>query len=395
MTKTATRMSRWVTAAWVLIFFMGAGFRVLADCSSFGLPFTDLGSETTFCAAIAEAYYTGVTNGTSPTTFSPNANVTRAQVAAFATRTLEASLARGSKRAALQHFWSVGPQTSSGLGITVVGSGPQFPQSDGLDVWVPNNNDGTVTRVRASDGSVLGTWTGATGAWAVLVAMGRIFITGYLDQGCIYVIDPTQPPGPVSILASNLGGGTRSIAFDGEKIWTGNFNEGSLSLVTPIQNNPPNITKVTGFTLPSGLIFDGHRIWVASVATGMIYRLDPEGAIETSVQVGRGPELMTFDGANIWVPNSNDASLSVVRSSDGSVLKTFTGNGLFEPFAAGFDGQRVLVTDPGYGNVSLYRSSTLTEIGFFPTGMPDVAGVCSDGMDFWVTSGIGNQIKRF
>ena len=108
-TISRSRFFQLITIAWALVLFIGAGVRAMADCSSFALPFTDLGNEATFCAAIAEAYYTGITAGTSATTFSPQDVMTRSQGAAFATRSLDASLARGSRRAALGQWWTTAP----------------------------------------------------------------------------------------------------------------------------------------------------------------------------------------------------------------------------------------------------------------------------------------------
>src|SRR6185369_8657775 len=110
----------WVVSAWAAVFFVGAGYRVLADCSAFGLPFTDLGT-TSFCAQIAEAYYTGLSNGTSATAYSPSATVSREQMAAFVTRTLDQSLLRGSRRAALNQWWNSSPHYDQSLGLTTVG----------------------------------------------------------------------------------------------------------------------------------------------------------------------------------------------------------------------------------------------------------------------------------
>jgi len=62
------------------------------------LPFTDVMGSPFFCQ-IAEAFFSGLTNGTSATTFSPSQNVTREQMAAFTTRTMDQSLKRGSRRA--------------------------------------------------------------------------------------------------------------------------------------------------------------------------------------------------------------------------------------------------------------------------------------------------------
>src|SRR6516225_2209941 len=68
------------------------------------VPFTDVMGSPFFCQ-IAEAFFSGLTNGTTPTTYSPANNVTRDQMAAFITRTQDSALRRGSRRAALQQLW--------------------------------------------------------------------------------------------------------------------------------------------------------------------------------------------------------------------------------------------------------------------------------------------------
>jgi len=81
-----------------------------------------------FFCQIAEAFFSGLTNGTSATTFSPSQNVTREQMAAFTTRTMDQSLKRGSRRAALKQFWT--PTSEVGLGLTTVGTTPLLVESD-------------------------------------------------------------------------------------------------------------------------------------------------------------------------------------------------------------------------------------------------------------------------
>jgi hypothetical protein len=121
-------------------------------------------------------------------------------MAAFITRTQDSALRRASKRAALDQFWTTTPNylsTSGALGTTTVGTTPELVKSDGTDVWVANRGTATVSRVRASDGKLLDTWTSASGAFAVLAAMG----------------------------------------LDGKKIWTANLL-GSVSIVTPTMTPP-------------------------------------------------------------------------------------------------------------------------------------------------------------
>src|SRR6266545_1933200 len=64
-------------------------------------------------------------------------------------------------------------------------------ESDGADLWVSRGS--LVSRVRASDGKLLETWTGADIAFGVLPAMGRVFVTGESSPlGKLYRIDPSQ-----------------------------------------------------------------------------------------------------------------------------------------------------------------------------------------------------------
>src|SRR5688500_15383033 len=135
------------------------------------LPFTDVQGNFFFCQ-IAQAYFSGLTNGTSATTYSPGVVVTREQMAAFITRTMDQSLKRGSKRAVAKKWWT--PQDAKSLTLTDVGESPQLVVFDGADLWVANRFGSSVMRIRPSDGKLLGTWTGATEAFGIVAATGKI-----------------------------------------------------------------------------------------------------------------------------------------------------------------------------------------------------------------------------
>jgi len=379
-----------------------AGVAILAGAAGglFGLcgPFTDVAADV-FCPFVLEIFYLGITTGTTATTYDPTGNVTRLQMAAFLSRTVDGVLNRGSRRAALDQFWTT--QNASVLGVTTVGNSPGLLSSDGADIWVPDTTDGTVSRVRASDGKLLETWTGAPNAWGVLSAMGRIFVdSSSSGAGALYRIDPSQPAGAVTTLATNLGNGAAGIAFDGARIWIGNSIGGTgVSIVTPGATPPWTVTTVTtGFGEPLGTIYDGSNIWVTDRSQNRLFKLDPSGAILQTVTVGLNPGYPVFDGTNIWVPNFQENSVSVVRASTGNVLATLTGNGLTGPPLATFDGQRVLVTSVVGSRVSLWKAADLTPISFVSTGLDTSPwGACSDGIHFWIAldSGPPGQLVRF
>jgi hypothetical protein len=360
------------------------------------IPFDDVLPANIFFCSIAEAFYSGLTNGTTATTYSPSANVPREQMAAFITRTMDQSLKRGSNRAALNQYWTT--QGANNLALTTVGGNPELVQSDGADVWVANGSS-TVSRVRASDGKLLETWTGATAPFGVLCAMGKVFVTGETSLGKLYQIDPTQPAGAVTTLSSSLGDASVGIAYDGQRIWTANLS-GSVSIITL---NPTSVTTVsTGFTAPIGVIYDGANIWVTDNVFGSVdklRKLDSSGAVLLSVDVGGAPRFPAFDGTNIWVPNNDSSSVSVVRATGGfagTVLATLNGNGLDVPFAAAFDGERILVTNQNGNSVSLWKASDFTPIGTFSTGASTgPLGACSDGLNFWIILGFTSKLARF
>jgi hypothetical protein len=369
--------------------------RLKADTGTCGgqiltLPFTDVAASNIFFCSIAEAFFTGLTNGTSPTTYNPADPVPREQMAAFITRTLDQSLKRGNRRAALNQFWT--STSTDGLGLTTVGQAPQLDVSDGADVWVANFTSNSVSRVRASDGKLIENWTGATGVTGIVAAKGLIFATGHTSPGRLYQIDPTQAAGAITTLSSTLPNLPGPLSFDGTRIWIANAS-GSVSIVTL---NPFGVTNATGFSVPAGICFDGANMWVTDFGTDSLYKLGSNGAIIQTIPVGADPWFPIFDGTNIWVPNSGASSVSIVRASTGGVLATLTGNGLNFPIAASFDGQRILVTNLSGNSVSLWKATDLTPLGSFSTGPSTTPfGVCSDGINFWIVLSATDQLARF
>jgi DNA-binding beta-propeller fold protein YncE len=157
------------------------------------------------------------------------------------------------------------------------------------------------------------------------------------------------------------------------------------------------VTNVPGFSGPFGIVYDGSNIWVTEVGSATLRKLDSSGAVLQTVSFGTGhsPRQPTFDGANIWVPLSPD-SVAVVRASSGTVTATLTGNGLSGPAFAAFDGERVLVTNETGDSVSLWRAADLAPLGSFPLGSDALpAGVCSDGLNFWIALLGSGQLARF
>jgi hypothetical protein len=387
----AIRATVLLTMVATLVF---ASSRLRADTGSCGgetvtLPFTDVMSNVFFCQ-IAAAYFSGLTNGTSSTTYSPSENVTREQMAAFITRTLDQSLRRGSQRAAMKKFY-IG--TTPGYSKTLIGDNPRFCECDGADVWVANASSGTVSRVRASDGELLQTWTGATQAYGVIALNDKIYVTGKTTPGSVYRIDAQGTPGAVTVHSNTVGNAPEGIAYDGSNLWTANTS-GSVSRVSI--SGGTTTTFTTGFVNVRGMLFDGTSIWVTD-NDNTLKKLDDDGDILQTVSVGLGPRYPVYDGANIWVPNEGDNTLTVVRASTGQVLATLsTSPSVTGPVSAAFDGEKVFVTGNN-GIAAFYKATDLSLITTrnIQLGGNPSFGTCSDGIKFFCTVPVSDILMGF
>ena len=359
----------------------GAGNALLGTCG----PFTDVAADA-FCPFVLEIFTLGITTGTTPTTYDPTGNVTRLQMAAFLSRSVDGVLNRGSRRAALRQFWT--PNFPFGT-LHPAGGSPFLIESSGPEVWVASF-DGEVIRFRGSDIATLQTWTGATNAVGILVTGETTWITGETSPGNLYAIFPGLAGNTVLTVATNLGNQPLQIATEGRNIWTANAG-GSVSIYDGISSVS---TVTTGFSGPNGILFDGAHMWVTDTGANTLLKLNSAAAILQTVTVGSAPVYPVFDGANIWVPNFFSNSVSVVRASTGAVLATLTGNGLAGPRDAAFDGQRILVTNGNAARVSLWKAADLTAIAS-PSVFFTPYGACSDGINFWLTGPDAGAIMRF
>jgi len=107
------------------------------------------------------------------------------------------------------------------LGIFTVGSQPAGVMFDGTNIWVANTGDDTVTKLRASDGAVLATFPvgpfGNFGPTDMVFDGANIWV---LDRSVREVSELRAADGVrIGIYGSPFGGSLGGIAFDGANIW--------------------------------------------------------------------------------------------------------------------------------------------------------------------------------
>ncbi|HEV8486377.1 MAG TPA: hypothetical protein VGV87_22730 [Blastocatellia bacterium] len=395
--------------------------RLRADtgmCGGVNLPFIDVSASNPFFCSIASAYFSGLSDGTTATTFGPADLVPREQMAAFVTRTMDQSLRRGSQRAVAQQWWQPTGVLALALSRAEVDDshGNQFHSFptriawDGADLWVTSRTGLlTVSRVRASDGRLLENWDMFIGGLDIIAAAGRIFVSGDSpfvseeDAGRVFVIDPRREPTAASEFAKTKPH-PNGLTFTGTHLWTAN-RSGSITRISLIGGFVSTFTS--GFSSPFDILWDGENLWVADIGDDRLKRVDPaNGAVLQSIPVGSsGPRVksspweLLFDGSNLWVSTNLDDSVTVVRAVGdlrGRVLATLTGNGLNGPRGMAFDGERVLVVNAQDSSVSLFKVADFTPLGRISVGPSSGPhGACSDGLNFWITRENSHDIVRF
>src|SRR5207248_3355407 len=110
-------------------------------------------------------------------------------------------------------------------------------------------------------------------------------------------------------------------------------------------------------------------------------QLDKPDTIQT-FPVGNGPDWLAFDGANVWVTNHWDNTVTKLRASDGAPQGTFAVGG--GPQWSTFDGTNVWVSNLSSNNVTKLLASDGTVLGTFAVNGPE--GIASDGANIWVAN---------
>ncbi len=210
---------------------------------------------------------------------------------------------------------------------------------DGANLWVTDNADSTVQKVRASDGTTLGTFP--------------------------------------------VGAGPVGVAFDGSNVWVADFGDNTVTELRASDGALQNSISVG--RLPYGIAFDGTNIWVTNSTDGTVtVLLASTGALVNTYAVGASPRGLAFDGTNIWIANANDNTVSKLLASSGALLGTYPAGST--PYGVAFDGTNIWVVNFPGGVTKLRASDGALLATYSLTGAGNSTGIAFDGANIWATS---------
>jgi virginiamycin B lyase len=148
-------------------------------------------------------------------------------------------------------------------------------------------------------------------------------------------------------------------AFGAGSVWASMEADGTIVRIDPRRNKV--VARIRGFGDPNGLAYAYNALWVSDLAGGRVlrvnthtnritarikiakadwitpgagalwvssernhvYRLDPHtGKVTASVSVGANPLASAFVGGELWVPNIDSNTISVVDPASDAVSRT-------------------------------------------------------------------------
>ena len=291
------RLAGRLLAALAVSASLGSAAAALGTCG----PFTDVAADA-FCPLVLEIFTLGITTGTTATTYDAASNVTRLQMAAFLSRTVDGVLKRGSRRAAMWQFWTT--QATDSMQVTTLNMDrPEFIEFDGADLWVSGSagND-VISRVRASDGKLLNSFTGDIAEGQLTRAMGRIFFIARV------ILARDRQADAARSVAAGPGSDDRRVEPP-QVLLRSRFRRrwirlpmltAQVSIVTPDSTLPWTVTTTAGgYQETLGVLYDGTSVWITDLGSspGALLKLNASGGVLQTVTVGQAPELPLFDGA--------------------------------------------------------------------------------------------------
>jgi hypothetical protein len=220
---------------------------------------------------------------------------------------------------------------------------------DGANIWVGSEDAVTpprLTKLRASDGVTVGVFPTRPRPMGLAFDGANIWVTTAEST----VTKHRASDG--TILATFSGGGIDtpfSLAFDGANIWVA--NGGGLSVTKLRATDGSNLGTFSVGCGPRGLAYDGANIWVANACSNNVTKLRAsDGATLGIFNVGNNPYGVAFDGHSIWVANQDSNTVTKLRASDGALLGTFTVG--TTPVGVTFDGTHIWTANSGSNTVS-------------------------------------------
>ena len=172
-------------------------------------------------------------------------------------------------------------------------------------VWVGSRNTTRVTRVNPTTKKVRARISVGAAPYALAFGAGSVWVSNE-SSGTVSRIAPKRNRVVKTI---RVGGGPNGIAVAFGKVWVADYGHSHLIRIDPVRNR---VEKRISLPKADWISSSADALWVSS-ETGSIFKVDPASmAVVATVKVGANPLATTWVAGNLWVPNIDDNTVSVI-----------------------------------------------------------------------------------
>jgi YVTN family beta-propeller protein len=251
----------------------------------------------------------------------------------------------------------VDPGSLRAVADVAVGTDPAAVAGGGGMVWVANRRDGTVTVIDPATNRVQetipasGSWPAGQGGPGLAYGSGSLWVAN-ADQRRVARVelgaDPTTIPmdaSPTAVAAAPdadvvwVAGRTRSgggllaridvrtnqvhwtfsvphapsglaVTTDGGTVWMVTAKDRRLRSFDTRTGDPGEAVKLR--LAPDQVALGDGAVWVTSISSNTVLRIDPATSRPTEIRVGNGPSGIAFGADRVWVANGRDGTVSAI-----------------------------------------------------------------------------------
>ncbi len=180
------------------------------------------------------------------------------------------------------------------------------------------------------------------------------------------------------------------LAWDGARLWVADYETATLCAVDPASGKVVQRLEAPAYA-PMGLAWDGKRLWCLDADDHTAYALDvaQKRTVRALALDSATPEGLGWDGTALWVADAGAGVLLRLDDQDGTTYRSFPGPTAHlgkrtQEMGVAWDGKWLWVSDRVTDRIYQVEPKTGWVINYFDSPAPYPTGLAWDGSRLWV-----------
>ncbi|TKJ41868.1 transglutaminase [candidate division LCP-89 bacterium B3_LCP] len=173
------------------------------------------------------------------------------------------------------------------------------------------------------------------------------------------------------------------LSWDGKRLWVSDLKTDTLYAIDRTDGTVTDKIAAPTFR-PLGLAFDGEGLWCVCGEEELLYRIIPKTSLVTHRLESpvEKPTGLAWDGKYIWVASRKAREIHQIDPEDGTTINSFPSPARY-PQGLAFDGKYLWVADRVSDKIYLVNPTGGEVIAMFDAPAPYAYGLAWDGEKLW------------